>query len=83
MNDPSAKDHVVVTRARMPRSQRTITHAYGPYTKNKAKSVKSNIKREAIRLGQEIEVSCCRILDPEGMSRDVIPETLREAIRDA
>jgi predicted RNase H-related nuclease YkuK (DUF458 family) len=77
------KDYVVVTRARLRKSGRFITHVYGLYTQNKAKSVKSNIKREAEASGEEVEVSACHIIDIDRMNRELISTTLREAIQNA
>jgi hypothetical protein len=63
---PENREYVVVTRARLPHSQKHITHVYGPYGQSKAKSVKSNIKSNYIGGGSgDIEVSVCHVLDPE------------------
>ena len=61
---PEGKEYVMVTRARMPKSQRVIVHVYGPYTQKQAKAHKSTTKRDF----PEAEVSVCHVLDPESWS---------------
>lgn len=66
---PSAeKTHVVVTRAAPVREGgRVITHVYGPYTKNQVIDIRRKMLKNAEELGyrNRIEVTACRMLDPE------------------
>lgn len=62
------KEYVVVTRAIMEPSGREIVHVYGLYGKQKAKSVKQNIKKAAERDGHQVEVSSCHIIDIDQMN---------------
>jgi hypothetical protein len=55
----------------MPHNKRFITHVYGPYGQAKAKSVKSNMKRQAEERGYELEVSVCHVLDPDTMHMEL------------
>jgi hypothetical protein len=62
------KEYVVVTRALMKPSGRLIVHVYGLYSKNKAKSVKHNIKAAAVRDGHQVEVHACHVIDIDAMN---------------
>lgn len=69
---PEGREYVVVTRALMVKSTRYITHAYGPYGQAKAKSVKSNFKRQAREEGYELEVSVCHVLDVDAANAALV-----------
>lgn len=62
------KDHVVVTRAApVKEGGRVIVHTYGPFTKDMANHHRKKILMDAEQLGYawRLEVSACRMLDPE------------------
>lgn len=73
MDDEKLKEYVVVTRVAPVRTRgRAIVHTYGPYTRNKAKSVKSNFRAEAVRLGyaDRLEINTCHMIDVDNMNKE-------------
>jgi IMP cyclohydrolase len=76
------REYVVVTRFQRTEKSRPIVHTYGPYGQVKAKSVKSNMRAEAQRLGyiSRFEVSVCHMIDVEQMDRDAAANIVRGTI---
>jgi hypothetical protein len=65
--------YTVVTRVTPVREGgRTIVHAYGPYTKDKAKRIQQDLKMDAVLGGysNRSEVSCCKLIDVDKMNRE-------------
>ncbi len=77
------REYVVVTRYQRTPQARPIVHVYGPYTQGKSKSVKSNMKAEAQRLGhaEKLEVNACHILDIDRMNQEQATAVIREQMK--
>jgi hypothetical protein len=68
MAEGKPKTHVIVTRVTPVREGgRIIVHAYGPYAQGYANEQRQKMLREADKLGyrNRLEVSVCKMLDPE------------------
>ena len=77
------QEYVVVTRYQKSVYARPIVHTYGPYTQSKAKSVKSNMRAEAQRLGhsEKLEVNACHIIDVDRMNQEQAAAVVREQMK--
>ena len=77
------REYVVVTRYQRTPQARPIVHVYGPYSQSKAKSVKSNMRGEAQRLGEgeKLEVNACHIIDIDRMNQEQATAVVREQMK--
>lgn len=73
------REYMVVTRYQKTPDSKPIVHVYGPYGQTKAKSIKSNMKAEAIRNHEfgKLEVSVCHPISIENMNREAAEREAR------